>query len=77
MEHGIPGAMIFKVTAPDETPTILAYTPVNRGALQNYISILRQTQYGGVQVPVRVIHVDCETGQDQEELIPGCATCSI
>lgn len=78
MTHTEPGSLTFAMTAgPTLTPTITAVSPVNRAALQNYIANIRQSMFHGAQVPFRVIHVDAETGRQQEEHVPGCATCSL
>lgn len=77
MDHLEPG-MIFLTnpTSPAEA-TITAVAPVNRDALQAYIANVRQAMFHGVQVPVKVTHVDPQTGEEWLEQVPGCATCSI
>lgn len=75
MLYAEPGSLTFENPA-GGTPTITAVTPVNRDALHNHIATIRQMVFHGVQVPFKVIHVDPIHGTQQEEHIPGCATCS-
>ena len=71
------GGMSFQPATEGSIPTITAFTPVDRYSLQNYIATIRAMVFHGVQVPFRVIHIDADSGEHQEEHIPGCATCSI
>ena len=77
MIHAEPGSLTFEPAAAGSIATITAVTPVNRAALQTYIANIRQALFHGVQVPFRVIHIDAASGRQQEEHIPGCATCSL
>ena len=77
MTHAEPGSITFENPTDGTIATITAVTPVNRHALQTYIASIRQMVFNGAQVPFRVLHVDPVTGQQQEEHIPGCATCSL
>lgn len=72
----LPGTLIFEATE-WPVPTITAVEPVDRDELRNYIAYLRNGKYRGEQVPFRVIHKNVDTGEEREEHIPGCATCSI
>ena len=72
-----PGSLTFTGNGAGTSATIYAAAPVNRDALQNYIANIRQTVFHGVQVPFTVIHIDADTGEQRQEHIPGCATCSI
>ena len=72
-----PGTMCLTRYFSGKDPTIHAVEPVNRDALKNYIANVRQMYYQGIQVPITVVHFNPETGDHREELIPGCATCSI
>lgn len=76
MTDATPRSITFEIPT-SGIPTITAVTPVNRDALQTYIANVRQAMFHGVQVPIRVIHIDPANGTQQEEHIPGCATCSL
>lgn len=76
MTFAEPGSLSFE-NPTGVIPTIIAVAPLNRGALQNYIANLRQAVFHGAQVPFRVIHIDPVNDTQQEEHIPGCATCSL
>lgn len=77
MDHLEPGSINLGGTSGFHRAEVIAVMPVDRDRLQAFITNIRQAIFQGVQVPVKVTHIDPETDERWIEHVPGCGSCSI